>query len=125
MMPYCMPGVGAIGAPTFSALKVRRTLSLQPLTGCGVLKGQGGGMQHQALGHGQRLWVGVHVAAQNGVAQFSHVNTQLMRAAGDRAQQHSASIGLAGQNLVVGQCLLTALGADYLPGSVFPVRGDR
>ena len=106
------------------ASEVRQGLTLEPLSRRRVLERQGGGVQHQPGRHAQSLFVGVHVAAQDGMPQLAHVNAQLVRAASDRFQDHPRAIGLALDHAVAGQGVLAALVTDHLPGAILPIAGN-
>ena len=106
-------------------VKIRRALALEPLSGARVLKTEGGGVQHQSRRHGKRRLMGIHVTAQDRVAQFTQVNTQLVLTPGDRHQQQSAAIFLAFQYPVAGEGVLAILVTDLLQRPVGPVAGDR
>ena len=68
--------------------------------------------------------MGVHIAAQDRMAQLTHMNTQLMRASGDRFQQHTGAVLFALEHLEAGEGGFATLVTDHLPRSVIPVAGD-
>lgn len=69
--------------------------------------------------------MGIEVAAENGVANFSAVNAQLVRATGDRCEQDTGAIAKALDNVKVGQGWLAVFMADLLARATLPIAGDR